>query len=201
MFEFNIPIEKLKEKFEVTAIFYKDEEENLCRKNCQIVRKGIVKEPEAIIVMMNPGSCKAIGEYKENERCSCKMDPTQKQLAILMEYAKLDCIQIENLSDICSGSSTVFWDTYNSMKGTKSIFGENRIKEIGNLNVPIIYAWGKSAMGMANKIDINNSLQGKKVFGYKKEGTDYYQRPLYQFMKAEDKEAWIRVVGDYLKES
>lgn len=50
MFEFNIPIEKLKEKFEVTAIFYKDEEENLCRKNCQIVRKGIVKEPEAIIV-------------------------------------------------------------------------------------------------------------------------------------------------------
>ena len=67
MFEFNIPIEKLKEKFEVTAIFYKDEEENLCRKNCQIVRKGIVKEPEAIIVMMNPGSCKAIGEYKENE--------------------------------------------------------------------------------------------------------------------------------------
>ena len=78
--------------------------------------------------MMNPGSCKAIGEYKENERCSCKMDPTQKQLAILMEYAKLDCIQIENLSDICSGSSTVLWDTYNSMKGTKSIFGENSIK-------------------------------------------------------------------------
>ena len=42
---------------------------------------------------------------------------------------------------------------YNSMKGTKSIFGENRIKEIGNLNVPIIYAWGNLAMGMANKID------------------------------------------------
>lgn len=197
-FDFNISSDSLKEKYLVSAIFYKHDS-CLCRKNCIIKKKGVKAEPELLVVMMNPGSCKPIGTYVENERCECKMDATQKQIAILMEYANLNCVQIENLSDICERQEERFWEKYNLNKDLKSIFSEDRISEIENLNIPIIYAWGKAAMNLSEKIGIDTILKGRNVYGYVKNNTDYYQRPLSRFMSNEDKELWIKQINIHIE--
>lgn len=197
-FNFNISKNELKKKFEISAIFYKINKEYLCRKNCIINRKGFEGDPEIIIVMMNPGSCKPLGKYEENKRCECNMDDTQKQISILMEYANLNSVKIENLSDICEGNSQKFWEKYELMNQPFSIFDNSRMWELGNIDIPIIYAWGKSAMEMAKQIGIEENLKHKITYGYIKDGYNYYQRPLSKFMNSEDKIAWIMGVGEFL---
>lgn len=197
-FDFNMSKKLLKEKYEVSAVFYNNNG-LLCRKNCVIKRRGTSSSPQVLVIMMNPGSCKPTEEYNEKERCICSMDATQKQIAILMEYGGIESIQIENLSDICEGNSEKFWNLYSDNNDLKSIFSKERIDELINLDIPIIFAWGESAMNLSKEINIEELLKNKKTHGYVKEGTSYYQRPTRQYAKKEDKIAWIKHIGDYIK--
>lgn len=154
-----IPVKELNDTFKVNAIFYHAEVNNerfLMRREARISRKGITQNKiDAVVVMVNPGSCKP--ETKLNHTLPGKMemlpatsDPTQHQLMRLMERMGWNELTIVNLSDICEGNLSRFKAIEQKFKAEgipHSIFQEGNTVERDELLANadhLIFAWGGS---------------------------------------------------------
>jgi hypothetical protein len=157
--------EELKEEFKVLASFYQMKVNGnmfQCRNHALIIRKGYEtqKQPDAVIVMANPGSCSPLDSsyqptvIQHNLRnvpyVSVKTDPTQNQLMRLMKRKDWHIISIINLSDVCSGNMADFSEKLslaNKYSNKHSIFSEERTAERDSLlkgsHSKVILAWGK----------------------------------------------------------
>lgn len=112
-----IPANVLKDLFTVKAKFYHAEvngERFLMRREAKISRVGSMQSKiDAVVVMVNPGSCqpaKALDHTlpERMEMLPANSDPTQRQLMILMECMGWNELTIVNLSDICEGDFNKF---------------------------------------------------------------------------------------------
>ena len=90
-------------------------EQVLMRPEARIVRRegvstfnGRKERADAVMVMLNPGSCVPIIEFSSGEWREAKADRTQFQLMRLMEHMAWDEMVIVNLSDLCEGNQQEF---------------------------------------------------------------------------------------------
>ena len=154
-----IPAIKLKETFKVSAKFYYSvvkEEKFLMRREARIVRIGTEQEEiDAVVVMVNPGSCKPFGAVtsssaKEARLMPAKPDQTQYQLMNLMERKDWNVLVIVNLSDICEGNLKNFCNIESKFKAVNlphSIFQDENVEDCRVLMSAakhVIFAWGES---------------------------------------------------------
>ena len=155
-----IPANELKKTFEVSAKFYYSvvgEEKFLMRREAKIVRMGHGQEEiDAVVVMINPGSCKPTGAVtsqmaKEAISVSAKPDQTQYQLMNLMERKAWNTLVIVNLSDICEGNMSNFRNIERKFRTAKlphSLFQDENAKDCQTLlsiAKHVIFAWGESS--------------------------------------------------------
>jgi len=203
---FDMTKSELTSGFEISAVFYDREisgHKILCRKNCNIKRRGTKQDrKQALVIMYNPGSCKPLCEYDGIRPVPAVWDSTQVQLLKLMQYAELDWIEIENLSDICEGKSKKFQELLKQTSDdSHCIFEVNRKNELViDEKLKVIFAWGKDGEKLKGLVESTiNTFSDMHTFGYKKEGKSYYQRPLARFMSKEDRIFWIKEVSDYIK--
>lgn len=130
-----------------------------CRGLARIVRRNRdLDKADALIVMMNPGSCRPIDESYNypmmDDLFSIPMvraveDPTQYQLMRLMEKMEWDLIYMINLSDLASGNSNEFLSYKQIMdvagRSDHSIFSEKRMQSLNAILAGPsrhIVAWG-----------------------------------------------------------
>lgn len=157
-----ISADELKKEFSIWAHFYMSEaggKEYLMRSEANIFRKGKeAKQTDAIIVMVNPGSCSAVNRptkfeaYPKNPKdkkfVESRPDQTQYQLMNLMERMKWDCLKIYNISDLVTGNYKEFKKYFKELEEngyhSNSIFSKERIEEfkITQERTTLIYAWG-----------------------------------------------------------
>lgn len=151
--------EKLKKTFAVSAKFYYSmvgEEKFLMRREAKIVRIGHEQEEiDAVVVMINPGSCKPTGEVtsqsaKDAVLMIAKPDQTQYQLMNLMERKAWNVLVIVNLSDICEGNMSKFRNIESKFQQVNlphSVFQDENAKDCQSLLSSaknVIFAWGES---------------------------------------------------------
>ncbi|WP_341327748.1 hypothetical protein [Methylotuvimicrobium sp. KM2] len=108
---------KLSTEFEVTGLFYEASDYRF-RKYLDIKRLGTLKrEPDLMVVMMNPGSSYPLGGIENNSMPSkAKPDDTQYQIMKVMNEASFDDARILNLSDLRSPNSGVLYKFIKSDK-------------------------------------------------------------------------------------
>jgi len=228
-----ISAEELKKEFTVYGHFYTIEIESFCRIECRSVLEIISakyqvkkydevsnKLPDAIFIMMNPGSSKPL--TKTNNLISSrkisdlqislvltKPDTTQYQLMRVMKYLNWQHIRVINLSDLRDAESGSFIDKYmhyeKSIKLTEhSIFSKKREKELTaklkrKNGAPIVCAWGINKELDAlikrclSKIKNENAVKGL----LKKDTTNKYYHPLPTLQI--DKEKWVKNMINELK--
>ncbi|MDQ0428532.1 hypothetical protein QOZ98_001358 [Planomicrobium stackebrandtii] len=154
-----IPADELKKTYEVSAKFYYSEvngERFLMRREAKIVRIGHEQEEiDAVVVMINPGSCKPTGAVtsssaKEAILMAAKPDQTQYQLMNLMERKAWNVLVIVNLSDICEGNMSNFRNIERKFQEASlphSIFQDENMRDCHALLSSakhVIFAWGES---------------------------------------------------------
>lgn len=127
-----------------------------------------INKPDAIFIMMNPGSSKAnkkdytaplltendIIEYQkiDSELIETKPDTTQYQIMRIMKAKNWNYVKVINLSDLREANSNTFCKKINAISefdanNIHSIFSEKRIAELNNVfvenhNHKVIVAWG-----------------------------------------------------------
>lgn len=154
-----IPVKNLNNTFKVNAMFYHAEvngERFLMRREARISRKDNTQSKiDAVVVMVNPGSCLPETELDNTkpgrmEMQPAKSDPTQHQLMRLMERMEWNELTIVNLSDICEGNLKNFKAIERKFKSagiSHSIFQDvnavQRDELLANAN-HLIFAWGGS---------------------------------------------------------
>ncbi|MDN7247080.1 DUF1643 domain-containing protein [Planococcus shenhongbingii] len=154
-----IPFKVLKNVFKVTAKFYHadvDGERFLMRREARISRISSTQNKiDAVVVMINPGSCQPAEVLEHTLPGKMAMlpataDPTQHQLMRLMEAMGWSELAIVNLSDICEGNITQFKaieKKFISAGIPHSIFQDGnegeRNKLLANAD-HLIFAWGSS---------------------------------------------------------
>ncbi|MBZ5201988.1 DUF1643 domain-containing protein [Planomicrobium chinense] len=154
-----VSVDNLRKTFEVNAKFYYasvNGESFLMRREARITRKNVVQEKsDAVVVMINPGSCKP--SIKLNETTSNQMefvpadsDQTQEQLMNLMIRKNWNVLVILNLSDICEGNLDRFKSIEKKFTAAgvpHSIFQDVNALERDMLlsaTEHLIFAWGSS---------------------------------------------------------
>lgn len=180
-------VKQLQKEFDVIASFYQIELGNkiyLCRNQAFIFRKGYTKqnEPDAVIVMANPGSCcpkdtsfqpPFLHDHFNNAPyVEVKADPTQLQLMRLMKIMNWNVISIINLSDLCTGNMADFKEKLKLIEECTykehSIFSDNRETERALLlnggKSKIIIAWVKNSI--IRKLACETTVHlSKEIFG------------------------------------
>ncbi|KOF09267.1 hypothetical protein AC739_15610 [Planococcus glaciei] len=154
-----IPAEVLKNVFNVSAKFYHadiDGERFLMRREARISRLGSTQNKiDAVVVMINPGSCQPTEalEYTplgEMTMLPANADQTQHQLMRLMEDRGWNELTIVNLSDICEGNLAKFMaieQKFNVARIPHSFFQDDNAEERNSLLANadhLIFAWGSS---------------------------------------------------------
>lgn len=176
-----IPVKELNNTFKVNAMFYHAEvngERFLMRREARISRKGTAQNKiDAVVVMVNPGSCLPATElyYTLPERMEmqpAKSDPTQHQLMRLMERMEWNELTIVNLSDICEGNLNKFRAIEQKFKLAgipHSIFQDgNAVKRdelLANAN-HLIFAWGGSDNAKRMAKEYGLFVKGRLVAPY-----------------------------------
>jgi hypothetical protein len=170
-----VPAEALKGNYAVFGHFYNlsiEGRQFACRSGLEIIKKStcdfIQSEPDAVFVMMNPGSSKPndpnyewpdfsakdLASLAEDKHYSLvKPDPTQYQLMRLMRIEQWRHVRVINLSDLIEGNSGRFVKIFTRClkidpSNPTSILHNSRQRElkkaIGNRHPPlVIAAWGK----------------------------------------------------------
>lgn len=171
-----LPASELKKKYDIFGHFYciqlKSGKKLYCRSVLEIVGKTIISEnlsefskckPDAIFIMMNPGSSKPLKEVNNVILQSSisklsvslvptKPDTTQYQVMRIMNYRNWGHVRVINLSDLRNPKSGDFIKCFKYIEEKykyeiHSIFSEDRKNELmyklckGN-DIPIICAWG-----------------------------------------------------------
>lgn len=209
-----LPAAKLKQVYDVYGHFYSIQLTKYfcveCRSVLEIVEKSsntgkpeVIsrKRPDAVFIMMNPGSSKPLSEVnnvvKAQEISDLKVslvptkpDTTQYQVMRIMKHAGWKHVRVLNLSDLRSPKSPIFCKQFHELETehgfeAHSIFSNvrntERSKKIPrNYKSPVILAWGVS-----DKLSplISRCLgalpTGSNTVGLIKEGTsDKYLHPL-----------------------
>ena len=215
-----IPAKLLKQQFRVTGHFY-----NVvvygqclpCRSSLEIVREAAFahpseSDPDAIVVMMNPGSSQPLDQLPEEVRhgqfplgrkrlVPTKPDTTQYQIMRLMHYCAWDYVRVLNLSDLRDASSASFLTKYHALEkehaySKHSIFCPSREAELAEAlrrlpEAPVISAWGTSAQLDLLIRRCTDAIKEHCAFvGLKHaEGSDRYLHPLPR--KQDAKRAWV----------
>jgi hypothetical protein len=208
-----IPAADLKSKYGVFGHFYSIEfvPKNIveCRSVLEIVDKELVfkkmttisdRRPDAVFVMMNPGSSKPLVQVKHHVHAEAihdqpislvptKPDTTQYQVMRLMHYCDWRHVRVLNLSDLRCSKSNEFFKRYQQLEvngfDSHSIFSKRRENELTSKltrhkAVPVIRAWGLSSE-LDLLIDRCTAKLGRSrtIKGLLKEGTENkYLHPL-----------------------
>jgi len=209
-----IPAEELKSKYGVFGHFYSVEVARTqiveCRSVLEIVEQARTPEemsllsqrkPDAIFVMMNPGSSRPLVEVRNRIHADeihelpislvpTKPDTTQYQVMRLMHYCEWRHVRVLNLSDLRCSKSGEFFKQFKQLEeeasfDSHSIFSSRRKSELhGKLlkhqSVPVIRAWG-----LSSKLDpliercTPSIVRNKTIMGLMKERTtNKYLHPL-----------------------
>jgi hypothetical protein len=171
-----IPANELKKKFDVFGHFYSiniNSENSIdCRSVLEIINKDnnvgnhdsiSSMLPDAILVMMNPGSSKPLNKNTniisyENSRnlnislVPTKPDTTQYQIMRVMHYCKWGHVRVLNISDMRDPKSGKFIEKYKQIENDTgfqehSIFTNAREKELQiklkRKNLPLLFLRGE----------------------------------------------------------
>ena len=173
-----IPAETLKTVYAVFGHFYTVELSRrrsvLCRSVLEIVEPAVSpgklsglsqREPDAVFVMMNPGSSRPLVAVDNRIRADAiselpvslvptKPDTTQYQVMRLMYYCQWRHVRVLNLSDLRCTKSTLFFKQFKRLEqefsfDAHSIFSDCRQGELEwkltrYRSIPVIRAWGLS---------------------------------------------------------
>jgi len=227
-----IPASELKKSYQVNGHFYTVELENNelldCRSVLEITEKESTpsdinalsnKNPDAIFIMMNPGSSTPIKSVNNTiarkdinkliiSLVPTKPDVTQYQVMRVMHYCNWSHVRVLNISDMRDPKSGKFTERFIDIeKRTKfiehSIFSDLRCSELKskltkNSNTHIICAWGVSTdldPLIKRCLQKVNTTQIKGLL--KQNSSDKYFHPLPTLQK--DKELWVNNMVKLLK--
>lgn len=220
-----VPAQTLKEKYEILGNFYSVELAPQCVIECrnvlEIVAKPITasqmrsipkQKPDAIFVMMNPGSSQPLVEVDYRIRADeiselsislvpTKPDTTQYQVMRLMHCFNLRHVRVLNLSDLRCTKSPLFMEQFKQLETEQlfdahSIFSSQRRNELRHQmlkysEVPVVRAWGVSPNLQPLIERCERGLQPMRhLSGLLKEGTtNKYLHPLPSLQKQQ--EEWV----------
>ncbi len=170
------------------------------------------RNPDAVFIMMNPGSSKPLVEVSNHIRVEdihklaislvpTKPDTTQYQVMRLMHFRQWRHVRVLNLSDLRSPKSAEFIKLYKRLEAdsdfdTHSIFSEVRKLELAaklpkSRNIPLVLAWG-----LSEKLDpliercLSRIPSNRTTKGLLEKGTaNKYRHPLPSLQK--DKRIWL----------
>ena len=220
-----IPAKELKQKFGVFGHFYSvqlpSKEIVECRSVLEITHHDhtpsdhselSAMQPDAVFVMMNPGSSKPLDDVNNCIRANeiekltislvpTKPDTTQYQVMRLMHFREWKHVRVLNLSDLRSPKSAEFIKTFQRLEGESdfeehSIFSDARSDELSlklpkSRKTPFVLGWGVSDK-LTPLVDrcIARLPRKRKTFGVLEPGTaTKYRHPLPSLQK--DKQQWI----------
>lgn len=178
MLEF-IPARILKKRYDLFGSFYSIDLNSGDRVDCRSVLEVVTKErkpsdvdsllesrPDAIFIMMNPGSSKPHdGVYQriaENQICKRKImltrtipGTTQYQVMRVMHYCAWAHVRVINISDLRDPKSGKFVERFREIEKiagftAHSLFSDERNEELRRMlnnssKIPIVCAWGVSS--------------------------------------------------------
>ena len=223
-----IPAKQLKQKYGVFGHFYSVElaskEVAECRSVLEIISHDQTPadhselselRPDAVFIMMNPGSSKPLVEVNNRIRARAihklpislvptKPDTTQYQVMRVMHIRDWQHVRVLNLSDLRSPKSAEFIKTFQRLERDDefdghSIFSDDREEELllklpRSRKVPLVLAWGVSDK-LTPLVERCMSRLPKKrtVIGLLVPGsTNKYRHPLPSLQK--DKQRWIEQI-------
>jgi hypothetical protein len=159
------------------------------------------REPDAVFIMMNPGSSRPLVEVENRIRAGAihklqvslvptKPDTTQYQVMRIMRHCRWRHVRVLNLSDLRCPRSGEFFKQFSRLEedfsfDAHSVFSDRRTDELASkltrfADTPVVLAWGLSS-ALDPLIDrCLSSLPTKmKTIGLVKEGTpNKYLHPL-----------------------
>lgn len=229
-----IPAEELKEIYGIFGHLYSVELASKavveCRSVLEIADKSYLskdhsdlslRNPDAVFVMMNPGSSKPLVEVRNRVRVETihelpfslvptKPDTTRYQVMRLMHFRQWRHVRVLNLSDLRCSKSPEFIKLYQRLEAdsnfdSHSIFSEVRTPELAaklpeSRKVSLVLAWGLSA-----KLDpliercLSRIPSKRAIRGLLEEGTvNKYRHPLPSLQK--EKRAWLDNMVRQLRE-
>lgn len=169
-----------------------------CRSVMEIVSSKTVSNkltdelPDAVLIMMNPGSSYPLGDVRCNVYdkdtignlqpvlCKAEPDDTQDQTMRLMDLMGWSHVRVINLSDLRKAQSSAFYKMLGGIEGDlHSIFSQSRRQELQSRlnckpNAPIICAWGVDNQldSLSEKARI--ALSEYDIVGLRKDGLKFY---------------------------
>jgi hypothetical protein len=220
-----VPAQALKESYEILGNFYTVDVSKHCTVECrnvlEIIAKSVrpadvndipLRKPDAVFVMMNPGSSQPLVEV--NYRIAAdqianlnislvptKPDTTQYQVMRVMKCFDLKHVRVLNLSDLRCTKSPLFIQQYKQLEAEQqfdahSVFSKLRRKELKEqllkyADLPVVRAWGVSPHldPLIERCEAT-LMPLKNVSGLLKEGTtNKYLHPLPSLQKQQ--EEWV----------
>jgi len=221
-----VPAEELKKVYDVFGHFYSvqlDSGEIVhCRSVLELVDKSCTpgdldelspRQPDAVFVMMNPGSSRPLVEVHNHLRADelqklsvslvpTRPDTTQYQVMRVMRLCQWRHVRVLNLSDLRCSKSGEFIKQFTRLEtiacfDAHSVFSEVRKRELSQKlprarQTPVVYAWG-----LSEKLDplIERCLaripRQQSIRGVLEEGTtNKYRHPLPSLQK--DQQVWLQ---------
>lgn len=220
-----IPAAELKDTYGIFGHFYSVEVAANHVVNCRSVLEIIHREdvpaklsqlsgqrPDAVFIMMNPGSSEPLEEVNNQIQASSihrltvslvptKPDTTQYQVMRLMHYCNWRHIRVLNLSDLRCTKSVLFFRQFQHLEreysfDSHSVFSIRRRKELeskltGHTGLPVIRAWG-----LSDELDpliercLSQTNSHQTTYGLTKDGlANKYLHPLPSLQK--QKLIWV----------
>lgn len=220
-----VPAQALKDKYEILGNFYTVEVAPNCVVECRNVLEIVAKpvtiaqvhsipnqKPDAIFVMMNPGSSQPLVEVDYRIKAAriaelsislvpTKPDTTQYQVMRVMQVFNLKHVRVLNLSDLRCTKSPLFIQQFKQLEAERgfdahslfSILRRDELKRqmLNYADVPVVRAWGVSPHLEPLIQRCEKSIQPMRhVSGLLKDGTNNkYLHPLPSLQKQQ--EDWV----------
>jgi hypothetical protein len=176
----------MKTQFTITGFYY-EEQGITFRKYLDIktIKPGS-KNPDLMVIMMNPGSSKPIDGIENNTKESLAIpDNTQSQIMKVMLNCNLQYARVLNLSDLREAKSSIFYKKIIELKRkgiSHSIFDQNRQDDFDQMwvnNVPVIFGWGVSLNLMPLALKAMAACNASNPYGILKANTNWaFYHPL-----------------------
>lgn len=197
----------MKKKFKITGLYYKVQDYKL-RKYLNIRKiNSLIKRPDIMVIMMNPGGSKPVDGIDNNIiESEAIPDRTQDQIMKVMKTCKFEYARVLNLTDIREPKSQKMFLKALEMdqKGIPhSLFDSRRRKEFDSLfikNVPVIFAWGVGKELQLLAVKAIKAIGIDNLIGLNKEGVDWaYYHPLPQNYQKQVE--WVEKITEALNKS
>jgi hypothetical protein len=225
---------ELKQSYGVFGHFYSVElassEVVECRSVLELVAKPRIPNdhselsaisPDAVFIMMNPGSSKPLVEVNNHIRAKAlhkltislvptKPDTTQYQVMRLMHFQQWRHVRVLNLSDLRSPKSAEFIKAFQRLEtdsnfDSHSIFSDIRTDELAiklpkKRTTPLVLAWGMSEK-LNPLIDrcLGRPPSKSRIKGLLEQGTtNKYRHPLPSLQR--DQRIWLESIVRHFEE-